>query len=115
MVYRVYVEKKKGLEHEANSLYRELTEMLGISSLTKVRLFNRYDVENIEKTLFDYSVKTVFSEPQLDNVSEELALNDNEFVFGTKSQLDGEFSDYFKNILVNFRRYQRRLEVWLKI
>ena len=29
MVYRVYVEKKKGLEHEANSIYREITEMLG--------------------------------------------------------------------------------------
>ncbi|MBE6593451.1 MAG: phosphoribosylformylglycinamidine synthase [Ruminococcaceae bacterium] len=69
MVYRVYVEKKKGLEHEANSLYREITEMLGINSIEKVRLFNRYDVENIEKELFDYSVNTVFSEPQLDNVS----------------------------------------------
>ena len=69
MVYRVYVEKKKGLENEANSLFRELTEMLGVSALKKVRLINRYDVENIEKDLFDYSVNTVFSEPQLDNVS----------------------------------------------
>ena len=69
MVYRVYVEKKKGLENEANALYRELTEMLGITSLEKVRLINRYDVENIEKDLFDYSVNTVFSEPQLDNVT----------------------------------------------
>ena len=76
MVYRVYVEKKQGLEHEANGLYREVTEMLGISSLTKVRLFNRYDVENIEKELFDYSVNTVFSEPQLDNVSYEAPSGD---------------------------------------
>ncbi len=76
MVYRVYVEKKKGLEHEAGGLYREITEMLGISSIEKVRLFNRYDVENIEKDLFDYSVNTVFSEPQLDNVSYELPTDD---------------------------------------
>ncbi len=69
MVYRVYVEKKKGLENEANALHRELTEMLGIASLEKVRLINRYDVENIEKDLFDYSVNAVFSEPQLDNVT----------------------------------------------
>ena len=53
MVYRIYVEKKSGLEHEANSLYRELTELLGMTSLTGVRLLNRYDVENIEKELFD--------------------------------------------------------------
>ena len=72
MVYRVYVEKKKGLENEANALYRELTEMLGISTLEKVRLINRYDVEKIEKDLFDYSVNTVFSEPQLDNVTYSL-------------------------------------------
>ena len=89
MVYRVYVEKKKGLEHEANSLYRELTEMLGISSLTKVRLFNRYDVENIEKELFDYSVNTVFSEPQLDNVSYSL-LEDNCIIFAVE-YLPGQF------------------------
>ncbi|MBQ2308046.1 MAG: phosphoribosylformylglycinamidine synthase, partial [Clostridia bacterium] len=89
MVYRVYVEKKKGLEHEANSLYRELTEMLGISSLTNVRLFNRYDVENIEKELFDYSVNTVFSEPQLDNVSYSL-LDDNCIIFAVE-YLPGQF------------------------
>ena len=89
MVYRVYVEKKKGLEHEANSLYREITEMLGITSLTKVRLFNRYDVENIEKELFDYSVNTVFSEPQLDNVSYNVP-DDNCTVFAVE-YLPGQF------------------------
>ncbi len=89
MVYRVYVEKKKGLEHEANSLYREITEMLGISSLKKVRLFNRYDVENIDKELFDYSVNTVFSEPQLDNVSYSTP-DDNCIIFAVE-YLPGQF------------------------
>ncbi len=89
MVYRVYVEKKKGLENEANALYRELTEMLGISSLEKVRLINRYDVENIEKELFDYSVNTVFSEPQLDNVSYSVP-NDGAIVFAVE-YLPGQF------------------------
>ena len=72
MVYRIYVEKKKGLENEANALYKELTELVGLSALTGVRLINRYDVENIEKELFDYSVSTVFSEPQLDNTMTDL-------------------------------------------
>ena len=89
MVYRVYVEKKKGLEHEAGSLCRELTEMLGISALKKVRLFNRYDVENIEKELFDYSVNTVFSEPQLDNISYS-APSDDCVVFAVE-YLPGQF------------------------
>ena len=66
MVYRIYVEKKKELAHEAHSLYTELKNLLGISSLTGVRILNRYDAENIDKALFDEAVDTVFSEPQLD-------------------------------------------------
>ncbi len=76
MVYRVYVEKKQGLEAEAKSLRYDIRHLLGIKALENVRVVNRYDVENIEKDLFDYAVKTVFSEPQLDNVSDELNFGD---------------------------------------
>ena len=89
MVYRVYVEKKKGLENEANALYSEIKTFLGIKNIEKVRLMNRYDVENITKELFDYSVKTVFSEPQLDNVCFTLE-NDGAVVFATE-YLPGQF------------------------
>ncbi len=71
MVYRVYVEKKCGLTHEADALFSDLRSFLGIERLTGLRLFNRYDVENIEKELFDYAVGTVFSEPQLDIATTE--------------------------------------------
>ena len=89
MVYRIYVEKKEGLANEALSLFRELTEMLGVSTLSGVRLYNRYDVENIEKDLFDYSVNTVFSEPQLDNVTYSLE-DDGSIVFAVE-YLPGQF------------------------
>ena len=69
MVYRIFVEKKEGLANEAKGLLNEARNLLGIENLTDIRLFNRYDAENITKELFDYSVKTVFSEPQLDNAS----------------------------------------------
>ncbi|MBQ4040304.1 MAG: phosphoribosylformylglycinamidine synthase, partial [Oscillospiraceae bacterium] len=71
MVYRVYVEKKKELAHEANSLAGDIRGLLQIDGLKEVRLLNRYDVENIDKELFDYCVGTVFSEPQLDIVTFE--------------------------------------------
>mgnify|MGYP004655141181 FL=1 len=76
MVYRVYVEKKEGQTHEAQGLLREIQDFLGISSLTGLRVLNRYDAENMEKTLFDAAVHTVFSEPQVDNVSFELPQGD---------------------------------------
>jgi len=74
MVYRIFVEKKQGLDNEARALLNEANNLLGISNLEHVRLFNRYDAENITEELFDYAVKTVFSEPQLDTVSADLAL-----------------------------------------
>ncbi|MBO7341739.1 MAG: phosphoribosylformylglycinamidine synthase, partial [Clostridia bacterium] len=71
MVYRVYVEKKAELAHEANGLFAELKNLVGIKGLTGVRVINRYDVENLDKALFDKAVSTIFSEPQLDIVGEE--------------------------------------------
>ena len=47
MVYRVYVEKKKELAQEAKTLLSDAHAFLGISSLSDVRVINRYDAENI--------------------------------------------------------------------
>ena len=79
MVYRVYVEKKPGQTHEASGLLREIKEFLQIENLTSLRVLNRYDAENIEKSLFDYAVNTVFSEPQVDDVSYEVPTGDTVF------------------------------------
>ena len=66
MVYRIYVEKKKPLANEAKALLNDAQSLLGIEALEDVRIFNRYDAENISSELFNYAVRTVFSEPQLD-------------------------------------------------
>ena len=79
MVYRVYVEKKPGQTHEASSLLKEIKDFLQIDSLTDVRVLNRYDAENIDESLFSYAVNTVFSEPQVDNVSYEVPTGDTVF------------------------------------
>ena len=72
MVYRVYVEKKKHLANEAKALLSDVVTFLGIKNLTDVRIINRYDAENIDKELFEYAKKTVFSEPQLDDAFDEM-------------------------------------------
>ena len=69
MVYRIYVEKKQGFDHEAEALTKEVRELLELKEVESVRIINRYDVEDVEKELFDYSVNTVFSEPQMDNAT----------------------------------------------
>ncbi len=89
MVYRIYVEKKEGLQNEANALASEIKTFLGINSVEKVRILNRYDAENITQELFDYAVKTVFSEPQLDNATKSLDVQGG-IVFATE-YLPGQF------------------------
>ena len=69
MVYRVYVEKKAGQTHEADSLRKEIKDFLQIDALERVRVLNRYDAENMEESLLNYAVNTVFSEPQVDDVT----------------------------------------------
>ncbi len=68
MVYRIFAEKKKAFANEAAALRYDVRHLLSIKSLQDVRLLNRYDAEDITPELFDYAVKTVFSEPQLDDV-----------------------------------------------
>ena len=89
MVYRIFVEKKIGLDNEAKGLLNEAKNLLGIENLENIRLFNRYDAENITEELFDYAVKTVFSEPQLDNTSNNVDIPD-AYVFAVEA-LPGQF------------------------
>ncbi len=89
MVYRVFVEKKKELASEAKALLSDARTLLGITTLNDVRVINRYDAENITEELFNYAKKTVFSEPQLDTVSDELSV-DGATVFAVE-YLPGQF------------------------
>ncbi|MBO5316216.1 MAG: phosphoribosylformylglycinamidine synthase [Clostridia bacterium] len=89
MVYRIYVEKKAGLDNEARALLSEIKTFLGIESVERVRIINRYDAENITEELFNYAVGTVFSEPQLDDVYKNVE-NDGAVVFATEF-LPGQF------------------------
>ena len=89
MVYRIFVEKKAGLDNEAKCLLNEAKNLLSIENIDDIRLFNRYDAENITEELFDYAVKTVFSEPQLDNVSGCVDIPD-AYVFAVEA-LPGQF------------------------
>ncbi len=89
MVYRVYVEKKRGFDHEAQTLFGECRELLNLGEVEGVRILNRYDVEDIDADLFDVAVRTVFSEPQMDVASAGVDLNGAR-VFATEF-LPGQF------------------------
>ncbi len=71
-VYRIYVEKKDEFAVEAKKLNWDIKNTLGIANLENTRIINRYDIENIEKDVFEKAKTTIFSEPQVDNFYTDL-------------------------------------------
>ena len=71
MVNRLFVEKKKGFDVEAQGLFNDLKENLHLQELTGVRIFNRYDVEGVDEATYQASKFSVFAEQAIDQVFEE--------------------------------------------
>lgn len=65
-VKRIYVEKKEPFAVKARELKEEIGSYLGINGVKEVRVFIRYDVENLSDAVFEKACKTVFSEPPVD-------------------------------------------------
>ena len=89
MVRRIYVEKKPPLRQEAAGLLHELRALLGVSGLTELRLINRYDAEGLDEATFQRAVRTVFSEPQVDDAADSLPAG--EFTVFAVEPLPGQF------------------------
>ena len=64
---RLFVEKKKGFQVEAESLKNELNSNLNLQ-IKELRLIVVYDVFNVDEKLLENAMKTVFSEPVTDNI-----------------------------------------------
>lgn len=89
-VRRIYVEKKRGFDVEAQSVLEDLKENLSLGGLTDVRIINRYDVEGISDEEYQKARNLIFSEPPVDNAyDEEVAINEGK-VFAVE-YLPGQF------------------------
>ena len=89
-VRRVYVEKKKPYAVQAKHLRHDVRNFLGIK-IDDMRVFIRYDSENISDATFETACKTVFSEPPVDDIYQEsLSLPEGTRVFSVEF-LPGQF------------------------
>ena len=90
-VKRVFVEKKEPFAVKARELKSEISGYLGIKSVSKVRIFIRYDVENVSDEVFEKALTTVFSEPPVDILCrEEIDIPEGAKVFSIEA-LPGQF------------------------
>jgi phosphoribosylformylglycinamidine synthase len=70
-VRRIFVEKKPGFDIEAQGLFSDLRENLGIEGLKRVRILNRYDITGISDEEYQKSLTIIFAELPVDSVCEE--------------------------------------------
>ena len=72
MVKRIFVEKRDGFNIPARSLLEDFRETIGIKNLDNLRLFVRYDIEDLSAEDFLKVRDIVFCEPNADNFFDEL-------------------------------------------
>ncbi len=90
-VKRIYVEKKEPFAVKARELKEELLSYLGIEGVEDVRVFIRYDVENLSDEVFEKACRTIFSEPPVDILYQEsIAIPEDGRVFSVEF-LPGQF------------------------
>ena len=90
-VKRIYVEKKEAFAVKAKELQEEIGGFLGIEQVGNVRIFIRYDVENLPDQIFESACGTVFSEPPVDILHlEKIEIPEDAHVFSVEF-LPGQF------------------------
>ncbi|MCR5518552.1 MAG: phosphoribosylformylglycinamidine synthase [Lachnospiraceae bacterium] len=90
-VKRVFVEKKAPYAVKAKELRKEFQTYLGLDKITKVRVLIRYDVENLTDETYALALKTVFSEPPVDDIYEgDFSMEESDVAFSIE-YLPGQF------------------------
>ena len=89
-VFRIYVEKKPEFAVEAQSVLSDVRTALRLN-LTGLRILNRYDADKLSEEDFNAAISTVFSEPAVDLVYEEMPrIAESDRVFAVE-YLPGQF------------------------
>ena len=79
-VYRVFVKKRKDFAVEALEVLNNLKTQLKINNLEDLAIVNRYDVQGVSEEVLNEGIKTILSEPMVDDVLLEDYPTDNKKV-----------------------------------
>jgi phosphoribosylformylglycinamidine synthase len=87
---RIFVEKKTEFNAEAKHLFQDIKSSLAMDGLRALRVTQRYDVDGLSDQEFSAASRLILSEPQVDSVSTEPAVADDETAFAVE-YLPGQF------------------------
>lgn len=89
-MHRLFVEKDPEFNAEARTLLHELKENLDLSSLNKVRIIQRYDLDGLSDEQFNQASNLILSEPQIAKSSDNIVTSENETLFAVE-YLPGQY------------------------
>lgn len=90
-IKRIFVEKKQNYDVEANHLFNDIRENLGMKNLDGLRILNRYDIEGLSDEYYEITKKTIFSEPPVDKIYEEFFSSENNETVFAMEYLPGQY------------------------
>lgn len=90
---RIFVEKKADFQIKSQSLVKELTHNLQLTSLSSLRIVQVYDVFGLADSLFERAEKHIFSEQVTDNILAEsdVVAELSNYAFFAIESLPGQF------------------------
>lgn len=89
-VFRIYAEKKQEFAVEAQSVLNDVRTALRLN-INGLRILNRYDADKLSEEDFKAAVNTVFSEPAVDVVYEEIPMITSDDRIFAVEYLPGQF------------------------
>lgn len=90
----IFVEKKDGFDIEANILLKDFKENLKVDNLINIRVLNKYVIGNLEEIYYKEALNTIFREPPVDNVYEDIIkLKEDEIAFCVE-YLPGQYDQH---------------------
>ena len=90
-IRRIFVEKRSEFAITAKKIHKDLINYLGFAGIIRVRVFIRYDIENLSKDSYEAAKNTIFAEPTVDDLYEDrFPLSENEKLFAI-AYLPGQY------------------------
>ena len=115
MVFRIFIEKKRGLDAESKNLLGYIKHYLSVEPETDLRLFERYDFDGLTREEFDKIMQNFLIDENTDNgfYDEFLGMvKDSDYIFvnpatlrskieyvdGVKCIIDYEYKTFYEEI-----------------
>lgn len=105
MVFRLYIEKKRGLDNAAKNLLGFIRNYVSLEPESQVRLFERYDFDGLSKEDFDIISSKILVDENTDTPFVDYLPLTNSWRSFSMSPFDGKYEEKLHNLRSTARAY----------